>query len=291
MACFRPIRAFQLDDGKIVFHERGAVKRPLTLPCGSCRGCLYVRARSWAIRCMCESRLYDNNMFLTLTYNDDCIPNDFGLHYRDFQLFVKRLRKLANFRFFCCGEYGDRFKRPHFHALIFGYVPSDLKVFSETGFTSKLIDSVWSNGNCVIDSLTYASAGYVAQYCTKSLGHKVHTERYRRVDADTGESYQVAREFARMSRRPGIGYMWFQKYWRDVYLARDGVVLPGGKLVPPPRYFDDLLARSAPNVRDDKEFDRYLNSCNFVDDCTPERLLAREKCLVARLDRNSRRVE
>lgn len=101
MACFYPLAAWQTDDGDIVFKERGAIKRALTLPCGQCVGCRLERSRQWAVRCMHEASLYDQNAFVTLTYDQDHLPESGSLRYRDFQLFCKRARdKLGPFRFF-----------------------------------------------------------------------------------------------------------------------------------------------------------------------------------------------
>lgn len=283
MACFRPVSAWQLDSGDIVFAERGSVRRALTLPCNSCIGCQLARARSWAIRCMHESRSHVVNSFVTFTYDADHFPYDGGLRYIHFQRFMKKLRNYGQCRFFCCGEYGDRFKRPHFHALLFGYRPSDGKEAGKDLYSSESLNRLWGHGDTRFGDVTFASAGYVAKYCLKKVGSRTHTERYRRVDAVSGEVFQVEPEFAHMSLRPGLGYAWFQKYWREVYLARDGVVLPGGRVLPSPSYYDSLLMASAPEVSEEKQFSRYLNSLQFQEDCTPERLAVREVCAKAKL--------
>ena len=68
--------------------------------------------------------MYWNNeaVFITLTYDDEHLPSDYGLHKDDLQKFFKRLRKDLDtkIKYYACGEYGDRFGRPHFHAIIFG---------------------------------------------------------------------------------------------------------------------------------------------------------------------------
>ncbi len=132
MPCYHPLSAFQCADGSIVFHERrwyNTVKT-LSLPCGQCIGCRLERSRQWAMRCMHEAQLHENNCFITLTYDNTHLPSDGSLHYKDFQLFIKRLRKKfgnTRIRYYMAGEYGENFGRPHFHACIFGHDFHDKK--------------------------------------------------------------------------------------------------------------------------------------------------------------------
>lgn len=292
MACFRPISAFQsVVDGAIYFRE---VKdsRSLQLPCGSCVGCRYVRMRSWSIRCVHEAQCHSVNSFVTLTYDDVHLPSDLGIDYRHFQLFMKRLRKTGRkARFFCAGEYGSITKRPHLHALLFGVGFSNLKECGKSLYRSAELESLWPYGFSSIGEVNSASAAYCAKYAVKGLGAKVKDEQYRRVDGDTGEVWYVPPEKGRMSLKPAIGYKWFQKYWRDVYVARDGVVLPGGQVVPPPKYYDRLLDQSCGVLLEEKQFDRYVNSKRFAEDCSPERLLVREQCALARSKRIQERLK
>ena len=111
MACYHPILAYRSKTGRdpitgkwpIVFNiTQGYADMPVQLPCGQCIGCRLERSRQWAIRCVHEASLYDDNCFITLTYDDE---RAVSLNYTDFQLFMKRLR--ARFpkdviRFFCC---------------------------------------------------------------------------------------------------------------------------------------------------------------------------------------------
>ena len=132
MACYRAIEAWQCENNKIVFNEietrkYGGSRRVLYLPCGRCIGCRIVRTKEWATRCMNEAQLYDQNCFVTLTYDKDPGPS---LRYKDFQKFMREVRKKKSYfdvttwsyvpRFFMSGEYGESNGRPHFHALLFG---------------------------------------------------------------------------------------------------------------------------------------------------------------------------
>lgn len=92
MTCFFPLDAYQTVSGSIVFSDVGHDCRPLKLPCGQCIGCRLDRSRQWAMRCVHEASLHDDNCFITLTYNDENIPFDASLRHRDYQLFMKRLR-------------------------------------------------------------------------------------------------------------------------------------------------------------------------------------------------------
>ena len=57
----------------------------ITLPCGQCIGCRLEYSRQWAIRCMHEASMYDDNCFITLTYDNDHLPSDGSLHKSHFQ--------------------------------------------------------------------------------------------------------------------------------------------------------------------------------------------------------------
>ena len=91
------------------------------VPCGKCIGCLKKRRKDWTTRCIHEARKYEENCFVTLTYNESYLPETFDMVKRDVQLFIKRLRKKGyKFRYYGCGESGDRFGRKHAHLVIFG---------------------------------------------------------------------------------------------------------------------------------------------------------------------------
>ena len=224
MACYRPLDAYQLDSGEITFSERGKVKRALQLPCGRCIGCRLSKQRAWALRCLHEAQLHESNSFVTLTYDDDHVP--VSLDYRHFQKFMYRLRKqLGPTRFFACGEYGELTNRPHFHAVLFGRTFSDGVPCGTNIKSSAALTKLWPYGFSSFGDLNYQSAAYVAGYALKKISGPSAQAHYQGVDWRTGELVDRTPELGRMSLRPGIGYAWFQKYWPEVYLARDGCVL------------------------------------------------------------------
>ena len=69
----------------------------VVVPCGQCLGCRLDKANDWAIRCVHEAKLHMHNCFITLTYNDDCLPADHSLHRDHLQLFFKRLRRYLDY--------------------------------------------------------------------------------------------------------------------------------------------------------------------------------------------------
>jgi hypothetical protein len=255
--CYHPITAWRSrhvnESGKrsLVFNRRdGYDDLEVQIPCGQCIGCRLERSRQWAVRCMLEASCYDENCFLTLTYDDDHLPDDRSLHVEHFQLFMKRLRKKfgSGIRFFHCGEYGDQFSRPHYHALIFNFDFPDKQPFKKNHdgsilYTSQLLADLWSYGHVLIGALTFESAAYVARYCTKKITGKAAKAvdddgllPYEQLDTLTGEVLSLRPEYVTMSRRPGIGKPWLDKWQSDVY-PNDFVVV-NGKPTKPPKFFD-----------------------------------------------------
>ena len=256
--------------------------RPMWLPCGKCIGCRLVRARSWAIRCVHEASMHKENCFVTLTYDDDHYSP--SLEYRDFQKFMYRIRtRLGKTRFFMCGEYGEQTLRPHFHALLFGRTFGDGVPCGESIYSSPTLTALWPYGFSSFGQVTRESAAYVARYSVGKVTGDMADTHYTRIDLRTGEFVRVCPEFGHMSLKPGIGARWFERYWREVYVPRDGVVRPGGFVAPPPRYYDKLLERIAPVLLDEKKARREFDSLAAFADNTRARLIDREECARAKM--------
>lgn len=256
MACYHPVKAWRSrsvnESGKrpLVFRlQDGFADLPVVVPCGQCIGCRVARQRAWAVRLLHEASTSTASSFLTLTYRDTEVPYGLvpTLAPLDVTLFLKRLRlEIGPVRYFVCGEYGERGDRPHYHMLLYGYDFPDRKYWCTTGgnklFRSALLEKVWPFGNSLIGSVSTASAQYVAKYTVK----KVRGAR--------AEAHYLGREpeFARMSRRPGIGSAWVEKFGRGLF-PRDFVVVPGGKKVAVPRYYlekaDECVRRRVKNAR------------------------------------------
>lgn len=296
MPCFYPLQAWRLGNGEIVFVERGDVLQSLLLPCGRCVGCRLERSRQWAVRIMHEASGSEDNSFVTLTYDDAHAPVHGSLNYGDFQRFMKRLRRAVGpVRFFMCGEYGADRGRPHFHAGLFGVSFRNDRYRWRKGqggypiYRSPLLELLWPFGSSEIGELCRESAAYMARYTFKKVTGDLADRHYERIDNDTGEVVHRHPEFARMSLRPGIGANWFAKFNSDVY-PHDRVVCKGveGK---PPRYYDTLLKRLAPDVLESVQQARILDAVQFAPDCTVERLAVRELVTQARVSFFKRKLK
>lgn len=289
MPCYAPLTAYQpAEGGAVSFHE---VKdsRPVQLPCGGCIGCRITKQRAWTVRLLCENQMHRDSMFLTLTYDNDNMPADCGLHYRDVQLFNKRLRKHGiSFRFFVCGEYGERTLRPHYHMCLFGWRPDDAvksnSVFSQHDiYKSDTLSRLWGKGFADFGEITPQSAAYTASYVLKKWNGPDEKGLYERVNTLTGEVVEVEREFARMSLKPGIGYNWLLKYHPEVFDSGHDQIRMGDGFMPVPRYFKRVY-ESLDSLSSEDFTNRCAEFCSRnAWNNTPSRLAVRELVAAARL--------
>lgn len=199
--------------------------------------------------------MHEFNSFITLTYDNEHLPEDYSVSIREWQLFLKRLRDLISpikIRFFACGEYGSINLRPHYHALIFGYAFPDREFHSTAKggsrqFTSAILQKAWPYGRALIGDVTVQSAAYVAGYCMgKMYGDDDLAKRhYLRTHPISGVTVTVQPEFQLQSRRPGIGATWFEKFRNDCFPS-DFVVIDGRQRRVPNYY---TLKLEAPALR------------------------------------------
>jgi len=295
VACFRPVAAFRTASGDVVFSARKGVESDLTLPCGQCIGCRVARARSWSLRCVHEAQQYSENCFVTLTYGPAHLPPGGSLQYRDFQLFMKRLRKRFSgreIRYFVCGEYGENLSRPHYHACLFNLDFPDKRPVSylakRPSWRSALLESLWGLGHTHLGELNASSAGYAARYVLKKVTGSAADLHYCRVDSD-GVVCNLAPEFARMSLRPGLGARWLEQYRDDAYNF-DHIVHNGAKY-PVPKYYDRILEREDPERLSSIKEAREIRALPHRPECSPTRLAVRETVERARLSQLKREFE
>lgn len=298
MPCYHPLQGYRARGGKhIVFNLKdGWIDQKVTVPCGQCVGCRLERSRQWAIRCMHEASLYEDNCFITLTYNNENLPEDGSLHVEHFQRFMKRLRKKykdKTIRFYHCGEYGEKFFRPHYHAILFNHDFSDKKLFKKTEeinlYTSEELEQLWPYGFNTIGDVTFESAAYTARYIMKKQTGRNADKHYERVNTETGEIIKLRPEYNTMSRRPGIASQWFDQYEKDVY-PKDFITIRGKKLKPP-KFYDRLYEHKYPEDYEKMKDKRMELMNKHWKDNTPERLKQKETVKKAQLSKLKRNLE
>lgn len=301
MACFRPLKGWRSREtakggGRgIAFNPRlGFSDLPMEVPCGQCVGCRLERSRMWAVRCVHEAQMHASNSFVTLTYREP--PEGGSLVHKHFQDFMKRLRKWMGAKrvsYFMCGEYGTQLERPHYHALLFGCDFPDKSPWKKTGrgeqlFTSATLERLWGHGFVSIGAVSFESAAYTARYVMKKITGDLADDHYRRVDAQTGEVFNLAPEYVAMSCRPAVGRRWIERFGLDVY--PDDFVVVRGRKMKPPRYYDKVR-KSADYIAHRKLLlDRIGrgNTPSARKERTAERLAVREEVAHARVNLRDR---
>lgn len=252
MQCTRTRKAwFDRTGSRIVYSYKDASKElaGFDFPCRGCIPCRLNNGREKAIRCWHQSQIDERSCFITLTYSDEHLESP-RLIYSHWQKFIKDLRDRVGYepenriKTIVTGEYGEKNKRPHWHALLFNYWPTDGKhhTTSDRGdkiFTSELIDEVWGrndpkNSPSQIGTVTIDSASYVARYAAKKLVHG------RDQDHDFHPIHKT-------SSRRGIGRDWIEKYYKQTF-ELGYVHLPNGQRTKIPRYYVDWAEIHAPEL-------------------------------------------
>lgn len=342
MPCFRPLQAYRslsekTKNGKSLIEfkrkDAGNLSMPIELPCGSCDGCRMDRARDWALRCYHEASLYEYNCFLTLTYNKESVPDNNNLNKKHLQRFFKKLRKRYNgidmvyrdgkktypIRYFCCGEYGENFDRPHYHVCLFNFDFFDKYEWKKSNglplYRSDELEELWSEeinpydytrynlenifekkgrfyaklGYAYIGTMTIESAGYVARYCNKKIGGEKKKSHYAVVDDDGVIISYREQEYVTMSRRPGIAYDWYKKNKGDLY-PKDFTTVNGQKYRTA-RYYDKIHCMDDIENHQSIVKKRLERSKEHAEDNSPRRLCERAKVLKSKLKSLKRSYE
>ena len=311
MSCTNPLRAFEVginpETGKsairivkknqkgIVRYDNTWTEEYIELPCGKCEYCRLTYSKEWMQRCMLEERAWEHNEMLTLTYNEEHVPKAQGVDLKtgevqevntlckkDVQDFLKRLRfhwskKYGedNIRFYMCGEYGEKFGRPHYHLLLFNFNCRDKKFYkkSQKGFDmfhSQIIEDIWGKGHIELNAITPETCAYVARYVLKKQKGGTSKDWY----AVQGK----VPEYTNCSRMPGIGYYYYEQN-KDKMYEYDKVHLVNSKglqTLKPAKYYDRLFdAEDTERMQSIKEARKNLakrrqETLNALSGLTPE---------------------
>lgn len=296
--CTSPIDAWpaspDADSRRLVFNParsyRGA--KSIRVPCGKCVDCRLAYAREWAIRCVHESTMHEASTFATFTYSDENLPSGYSISKRDLQLGHKRIRENHGpFRYFACGEHGEAFHRPHYHSILFGLdfpdkVLWDRSPKGEALYRSPSLEKTWGLGRVLLGDVTFQSSGYVARYSLKKHKADDADAGVLRVHPLTGELVQQAAPFLLMSRRPGLGSTWFDRFAGDVFPS-DFVVINGQRMPVPQFYKDRLDERAALRISAARKRRTALRAA----DNTERRLLSRHESSILRAELLRRGLE
>lgn len=222
-------------DSLSVLRKEYGDDRIITAPCGKCPSCIKTYRMQWSLRCEAEAKCHKVSCFITLTYDKEHRPS--SLVKDDLKKFIKTLRNRGlSIRYFGCGEYSPA-GLPHYHIILFGYMPSDMVPISKSKssfwlYKSRFIESIWAKGLCTVQEFDSAVAGYVAGYVDK----KLH-------DRDS---------FIIMSNRPGIGHDYYIKNIMKLY-DKDHYISKNGFIAPLPRYCDKVADQFFFDLSDVKE--------------------------------------
>jgi hypothetical protein len=88
--------------------------------------------------------------------------------------------------------------------------------------------------------------------------------------------------YVTMSRRPGIGAKYVEKYGEELY--RDDKVVVNGKLARPPKYYDGQWELVAPEDMKEIKARRKEKAAKYAAENTPDRLAVRERVMDANLE-------
>lgn len=250
MKCLDPVLCYTDNNGKRKFrhfsHANQVFKQmhQTVFNCGKCLFCRKKRAMELAVRCVLHASMYEQNCFLTLTYDETKENYHNKFHYADVQKFKKKLRSYCQREFkkrieiFNVHEYGKNGKK-HYHLIVFGHDFLDKKVFTKKNqipiYESKTLEEMWGHGFCTVGDVSEASAMYQSQYVQKDF-----------------KNGNVTNDKKSHSKHSGIGKPFFLKNFNQILTL--GFIPFGGRKVPIPRYFLKLAERHYCHFYDQGKF-------------------------------------
>lgn len=258
MKCIDPVLCNTLGTRKVFRHF--SLANPVfkltanqVFNCGTCIICRKRRSLELAMRCVLEASLYDQNCFLTLTYDEKNPEYHNTFNYPDIQQFKKKLRSHCTYHFdktvriFNVHEYGKNGKK-HWHLVVFNHDFSDKTLHTKSKgnnlYVSQTLAKIWGHGNCIIGDITEASAMYQSQYMQKDLKH--------------GNNLNEKKSH---SKHSGLGREYFLKHYKQ--LLSLGYVPFSGRKFPLPRYFQKL---------GHKHWSHFNETSNFFDNSYRKKL-------------------
>jgi len=192
------------------------------VPCRKCFKCIRRRTNDWVIRLTEELKVSSSAFFVTLTYSDEnLIYGDLAatLCREHLKKYIRKVRKKCgkNIKYYACGEYGTKTKRPHYHVILFNA--------SRGAAEYSWSDNGEMKGHVKIGNVTQSSMAYVAKYINKA-------------SYEFAKNAGVEPEYSVMSKNLGVGYLkkHIVEWHRDDPESRLIYVLKGRKY-PLPSYY------------------------------------------------------
>ncbi len=210
------------------------------VPCGKCHKCRRDKQNAWVFRLTQEQKHSETSCFLTLTYAepDMTFNGHETLNPKHLQDFWKKLRKLcpsttyikkngstgkkSNLKYFAVGEYGTKFMRPHYHAIVYN-IPATLLA------SGIQLQNLWGHGSIDIAQAEGGSMRYTIGY----IMHDTFTPTQ-----DDDDRYPT---FKRQSQGLGKEYLTPQMVNYHLQLELPIITQPGGQILKMPRYFKEKI--------------------------------------------------
>lgn len=238
--------------------------------CGMCKGCKFDDSIEIANRCTLETFSHQNNLFLTLTYDDKnlvwgnerptLVPKHMQNFNKDLRSYLKyhKLEDEKPLKLLYSGEYGDRTKRPHYHGIYCGLNIPDLKVYKtnfdgDIYYTSEILNSIWKKGFVVVGQANWQSSAYVARYVVKKrLGLY-------------GKLYYALNEICPEFHHPSInlGREYYETHKDDIYFEKEKIIVPdknGFRKIQCPKTFDAWFEAESPEDFESLKNERQENA-------------------------------
>lgn len=206
----------------------------VTVKCGKCLVCKRRKQMEWSIKLINEAKYHKTACFITLTFDNRILldkqsrASKFGANAsfifninnsKDyFTKFIKRLRKHYKDKaisYFHIGEYGEKTKRPHHHAIIYGIDFSEDRIEMErsksgkTQYHSQTLYNLWACGRVSIQDLNPHNTAYICQYSLKKFKNNELNKQYKTIMSFSNRNKMSVRWARRNQNRTNIikGYL------------------------------------------------------------------------------------
>lgn len=153
------------------------LKSGMLVPCGQCELCQSASRTEKSVLVQLHCLSYERMpLFIGLTYNDSHLvfgrcgnPTLYRPHLSEFIKRYKRNYSLTcdRFTYVACGEYGDTYQRPHYHAIFFGDDKLHELWLKDVHFAEDFLTDEWQHGYVDINEAQWSGIHYVTKYCLK----------------------------------------------------------------------------------------------------------------------------